>query len=102
MFANRSALELLVRSDTQATEAEKSSALAVICGRPDSQPTGGVEPEVVSFETAAKILGYKGARGVYRALHDGVLQGYYGGKARRRCTGITRDSINRALGKGAA
>lgn len=99
MFANRSALELLVRSDESATEAEKSSALAAICGRLPNPPTADDEPEVVSFETAAKILGYKGARGVYRALHDGVLQGYYGGKNHRRCTGITRVSINRALGK---
>ena len=98
MFANLQALVTLVSSDNQATDAEKSAVLSAIqggCPRPDP----AVRAEVVSFADAARILGYKSARGVYRALHDGALEGFYGGRRQRRCTGITMQSINRALNK---
>ena len=91
VFAHQSALALLITADPLASEAEKATALAAIAGRPPQ-----ADGEVVSFRRAAEILGYKGPRGVYRALRDGVLQGYYGGKNHKRCTGILMSSIRAA------
>lgn len=98
MFLNLAAIETLVNADTKASPEEKERVIAALRGeRPWPPQERPVEKAVVGFKDAAAMLGYKGPRGVYRALRDGVLKGYYGGRKRRRCTGITMESIQRAL-----
>lgn len=95
MFANLAAITTLIESDPSATPEEKSSALATLSGVNTRKPDGAV----VSFKRAAEILGYRGVRGVRKALHAGILKGYYGGARQQRCTGIVLASINAAIGK---
>ena len=95
MFLNRDAIITLVKSDPAASDREKKSVVAAMSG--DGASFSAAGRAVVSFKDAAQILGYSGKRGVYRALHDGVLTGFYGGKHQQRCTGITMESIQRAL-----
>jgi len=99
MFANREAIEMLVRGDSTASDAEKSSVLGMMSGggvAVSAKPEG--ERLVVSFEEAARMLGYRSLRGVYKAVGDGVLKAYYGGKSARRATGVLMSSIRQVTG----
>ena len=98
MFANLAAISTLIQSDPQASDEEKSSALAAVKGTPPKRGDG----EVVSFRRAAEILGYRSTKGVRKALHNGILKGFYGGRKQARCTGIVRASIYSAIGRAAS
>ena len=92
MFTHETAIVTLIASDPSATDAEKAAAIAAVAGKPSK-----TDCEVVSFRRAAEILGYKSTKGVRKALHNGVLRGFYGGLKRKRCTGILMSSIKAAI-----
>ena len=98
MFANAQAIRTLIENDPTATRRERDSAIAALTGTaPALSPLEDGSRAVIRIPDAAKMLGYKGARGVYRCIADGVLTAYYGGRSRRRATGVTRESIIRAM-----
>ena len=96
MFANYDALVSLVTIDRRASDEEKEAVLSMLRG--DARKMPRLESAaVVSFQDAAKILGYTSKSGVYEAVRNGVLDGYYGGAAGDRAIGVTTESIKRAL-----
>lgn len=100
MFQNFLAIETLINSDLSATQEEKNLLLKALKGELpvlEGQKADEVMPAVVKIPVAAKMLGYKSSYGVYKALRDGVLQGYYGGKSGKRITGVITKSIQKAL-----
>lgn len=91
MFACAAAIEVLVNGDPKATAEEKRRVINAL-RESASHETGG-PVRVVSFGEAARILGYKSKAGVYRAVRDGRLRGYYSRSDCRRATGVLISSI---------
>ena len=104
MFTNEEAIRTLVKSDVTATRDEKDAVLQAMngtCGKRRGDYREFLSTRaVVSFEEAAKLLGYKNSRGVYAAIRHGRLRGYYGGSEGRRASGVTSDSIRDLLSGG--
>lgn len=104
MFTNNEAIKTLVKSDITASREEKEAVLQAMNGvsRKNRNDYRDVltSRAVVSFEDAAKMLGYKNRRGVYAAIRHGRLRGYYGGSSGNRASGVVADSICDLLSNG--
>ena len=53
---------------------------------------------VLTYPAAARMLGYRNSRGVYKLVRKGLLDAVYGSRDRKRSHGVTRRSVERHLG----
>ena len=99
MFANENAIRLLVSNDPTASRREKDIVISALLNLPMSNCDDGCEHRngVVSFDHAARVLGYRNKSSVYALVKKGVLRAYYGGAGKSRATGIILSSLNKAL-----
>ena len=104
--ATAAACRAVISSDAVASQKEKRRVVEALerllrgeettC---DDDPSVGVEPTaVLTYPEAARMLGYKGARGVYQLVRKGLLDPVYGSVGRKRSHGVTRRSVERHLG----
>jgi len=86
MFANREAIESLVKYDSKATRSEKGYVLSLLESR----------PLVVSVGKAAYMLGMSRFF-IYKCVKSGALKGIYGAGQNKRIAGVTVESIEAML-----
>ena len=89
------AIKMLVENDPSATDKEKDALVKALMGNCNGDY--GNAPLVVSIKETARLLGYKGPAAVRKAIGRGSLKPFYGGKDKKRASGVIYSSIVEAL-----
>lgn len=92
------AIKMLVENDPSATDKEKENLVKALLG--NCAGDNGNEPLVVSIKETARLLGYKGPAAVRKAIGRGALKPFYGGKDKKRASGVIYSSIIEAVNIG--
>ena len=100
--ATAAACKAVISSDAVASQREKRrviDALERLLRGDVDEPRVCSEPTaVLTYPEAARMLGYRGARGVYQLVRKGLLDPVYGSIGRKRSHGVSRRSVERHLG----
>lgn len=99
MFANNSAIKILVKTDTSASEIEKNAVLDILSRKfPTDKACKLDRPVVVKVRDASKMLSVSRAT-IYAMVKNQVLTGFYSSANKKRIAGIVLDSIHSAMKK---